>query len=146
MIDPHLEEQMRARIAAAPFAQWMGIELVGLDDGESEIHLTIEPHHRNPGGIPHGGIVATLIDVAIGLAHRTKLGMEATHVTVELRINYLRAIREGTLIARGTAVHWGERTGYGEATLLDAAGHVLARGSATFLVLPGAAAAPGSDA
>ena len=144
MLDPTLEQQMRARVANAPFAKWMGIELVSLDSGRSEIRMKIEPHHKNPGGIPHGGIVATLIDVAIGVALRTKLGMRATHVTVELRVNYLQAVRDGMLTARGEAVHSGGRTGYGEATLYDEDDRILARGSATFLVL-GEGAAPGSD-
>ena len=137
MLDPTLERRIRERVNASAFARWMGMEIESLDDGEGVVRLTLEEHHRNPGGIAHGGIIATLVDAAIGLALRTKLGMQAQHVTVQLNINYLRAVREGTIIARGTAVHSGSRVGYGEATLTDADGRLLARAGATFLVVSG---------
>lgn len=137
---------MRARMRAAPFARWMGIELVSLEDGAGAMRMHLEPHHLNPGGIAHGGVIAALLDSAIGLALRTKLGMDATHVTLELHVNYLKPARGGTMVARSTAVHSGSRVGYGEAALYDEGEQVLAKGSATYLIVPGAGAPPGSDA
>jgi len=145
MLDPELERAMRERFGAAAFAKWMGLELGALDEGSSEVLLQLEPHHLNPGGIAHGGIIAGLLDAVIGLAQRTLLGMGSAHVTLELHVNYLRPARPGLLIARGTAVHRGKRIGYGEATLLDSAEAVLARGSATFMLVDDPGAAPGSD-
>lgn len=136
MLDPALETSMRARIQKAPFTTWMGIELVSLGDGTSEIGMDVAPHHRNPGGIAHGGIIATMLDVAVGLALRTKLGMTSQHVTVNLTIDYMRAASGNRLIARGRARKDGRRITFGEATLFDESGHELARGNATFLVLP----------
>lgn len=138
MIDASLERAIRARFTAARFTEWMGIELVSLDHGTSEIRLNLEAHHLNPGGIAHGGVIASMLDIAIGLAHRTQLGMEATHVTVQLHVNYLRPARAGTLIARATSVRSGKRVGYGEATLHGDDDETLARASATFLVVSGA--------
>lgn len=137
MLEPELEEQIRSRLHAGAFAKWFGFELTALGDGTSELRLDLEPHHLNPGGIAHGGVIASMLDSAIGLAHRTKLGFDVSHVTVELKINYLRAAWPGPVIARGVAMHSGERIGYGEATLTDAAGKVLARASATFLIVRG---------
>lgn len=136
MLDPELEGAIRARTGASAFVGWMGMQLGALDDGASEIRLSIRPHHLNPGGILHGGVVATLLDAAIGLAHRTKLGTGRNHVTLELHVNYIRAAGDGTVLARGRAVSSGERVGYGEGELTDAAGRLLARASATFLIVP----------
>src|SRR5438874_1804615 len=97
MLDPATESAMRARFTDADFARWMGLELVSLGDGTSEIRLKLEPHHLNPGRIVHGGVVAGMLDVAAGLAHRTKLGPDATHVTVQLHINYLKAAGSGVV-------------------------------------------------
>ena len=134
MLDPEFERAIRERFSSARFAEWAGIELVSVDDGTSEVRLRLEPHHLNPGRIAHGGIVAAMLDSAIGLACRTRLGMGNAHVTLELKINYLAPAREGTtIIARGESVRNGERVSYGEATLTDETGRVLARGSATFL-------------
>src|SRR6266568_2966485 len=135
MLDPDVVSTIRARFEAADFAQWMGLELVAIDDGTSEIRLTLKPHHLNPGGIAHGGVVAAMLDVAAGLAHRSKLGPEATHVTVQLHVNYLRAVGAGVVTARGVSLQTGRRVGYSEATLHDVDDYVLARASATFLIV-----------
>src|SRR5437879_13863507 len=100
MLDPATESAMRARFTDADFARWMGLELIALGDGTSEIRLKLEPHHLNPGRIAHGGVVAGMLDVAAGLAHRTKLGPDATHVTVQLHVNSWRAASAGSVTAR----------------------------------------------
>ena len=55
MLDPKIESAIRARFADADFSRWMGLELISIDDGTSELRLKLEPHHLNPGGIPAGG-------------------------------------------------------------------------------------------
>lgn len=114
----------------------MGISLVHIDSGSSELRLDLEPHHLNPGGIAHGGVLATLLDASIGLALRTKLGMSFDHVTVDLGVHYLAPARSGALIGRGKAVRVGGRVSYGEAELSTPDGTLVAKGSATFLVIP----------
>jgi acyl-CoA thioesterase len=112
----------------------MGYELISIADGEAEIRLPLQEHHFNPGGIAHGGVIASLLDSVIGLALRTKIG-QASHVTVQLDIHYLAAARGGVLTGRGTAVHTGKRMGYGEAHVYGDEGQLVATGAATFLVL-----------
>ena len=135
MLDPATEAAMRARFEDADFARWMGLELVSLTDGASEIRMKLEPHHLNPGRIVHGGVVAGMLDVAAGLAHRTKLGADATHVTVQLHVDYLKAAGSGVLTARGHSLQTGRRVGHAEATLYDDERRMLARASATFLIV-----------
>ena len=53
--------------------RWAGLELVSVEVGEVEVALPLKPHHLNPGGILHGGLIATLADTAIGLAVRSAL-------------------------------------------------------------------------
>src|SRR5438132_13977849 len=119
MLDPKTESAIRARFAAADFSRWMGLELVSIDDGTSELRLKLEPHHLNPGGIAHGGVVAAMLDVAAGLSHRSKLGPDATHVTVQLHVNYMRAVGAGVVTARGVSLQTGKRIGHAEASLSD---------------------------
>ena len=136
MLDPALEPAVRKRFGTSKFAQWMGLSLVGLGEGTSEVRLDLEPHHFNPGGIVHGGVLATLLDGCIGLALRTKLGMDKDHVTVDLNVQYISAMRAGALIGRGKAVRVGDRVSHGEAELTTEDGRLIAKGSATFLVIP----------
>lgn len=136
-LDPRFEEAIRARLGTSAFVRWMGIELGALDEGSCELRLRLQPHHLNPGNIAHGGVVATLLDGAIGLALRTRLGMDATHVTIHLDVQYLSPASDGTLIAQANCVHQGSRTAYGEADLRTEDGRLVARGSATFLIVRG---------
>ncbi len=148
-LDPSFENAVRERSAQSPFTRWMGYELVSIADGESEIRLPLQEHHFNPGGIAHGGVIASLLDSAIGLALRTKIGA-ASHVTVQLDIHYLAAARGGVITGKGKAVHSGKRIGYGEGQVYSEDGKLVATGAATFLVLeepfPGLADRPQGDA
>src|SRR5712691_6879624 len=133
--DRHLEE-LRARITNSPFHQWAGLELVSVADGVAELGLELQPHHFNPRGIVHGGIITAVADTSIGLALRSRLRAGLTHRTAQLNVHFL-AKGEGTkLIGRGRAIHLGQRMGYGESEVLDTEGQLLARATATFIVLP----------
>lgn len=139
-LDPRRLEELRDRISRSAFHGWAGIELTQLGGGRAVVALALEPHHFNPQGIVHGGIIATLADTAIGLAVRSQLRAGLTHRTAQLNVHYLAKGEGERLVAAGRCLHVGSRMGYGEAEVLDADGHLLARGSATFIVLP----APGS--
>jgi uncharacterized protein (TIGR00369 family) len=81
-----------------------------------------------------------MADTAIGLALRSKLPMGMTHRTAQLNIHFLAKGGGNRLVGRGRALHLGRRMGYGEAEVLDGTGRLLARATATFIVLP----APGA--
>ena len=136
MLDPELETSLRARFAGGDFSQWMGLELVSIGDGSSEIRLQLQQHHLNPGGIAHGGVVAAMLDVAAGVAHRTKIGFDANHVTIQLHINYMKPVRLGVVTARGASLQSGRRIGHAESTLYDEDNRALARANATFMIVP----------
>jgi uncharacterized protein (TIGR00369 family) len=139
-LDQRQLNDLMERVRRSPFHQWAGMELIEVGDGEAELAMDLRPHHFNPQGIVHGGIISALADTAIGLALRSKLRVGMTHRTAQLDVHFLAKGEGNRLIGRGRAVHLGQRMGYGEADVLDGSGQVLARGSATFIVLP----APGA--
>jgi uncharacterized protein (TIGR00369 family) len=139
-LDPRHLEDLKQRVRTSPFHQWAGLELVSVGDGLSEMVMDLRPQHFNPQGIVHGGIVAALADTAIGLALRSKLRPGLTHRTAQLNVHFLAKGEGNRLVGKGRAVHLGQRMGYGEGEVLDGEGRVLARASATFIVLP----APGA--
>jgi uncharacterized protein (TIGR00369 family) len=139
-LDPRYLEELRRRIDGSPFHRWAGMELVSVGEGRSEVAMELQPHHFNPQGIVHGGITAAIADTAIGLALRSMLKPGLTHRTAQLNVHFV-AKGEGTrIVGRGRSVHLGQRMGYGEAEVVDGSGRLLARASATFIVLP----APGA--
>jgi uncharacterized protein (TIGR00369 family) len=143
-LGPGLDERhlgaLRERIRSSPFHQWAGLELTEVGDGRAELTMDLRPHHFNPQGIVHGGIITAIADSAIGLALRSQLRPGLTHRTAQLNVHFLSKGEGNRLVAHGHAVHLGQRMGYGEGEVLDGEGRLLARATGTFIVLP----APGA--
>jgi uncharacterized protein (TIGR00369 family) len=135
-LDRQALEALRRHVESSAFHAWAGFELVSVEVGVVEVALDIQPHHLNPGGILHGGMVATLADTAIGLAVRSALPPDRTHVTTQLNVHFLEKAERGRVRALGRAVRVGGRMGYGEGDVVDEEGRLLARASGTFIVLP----------
>jgi uncharacterized protein (TIGR00369 family) len=79
-----------------PYLDWLGVEVVSAGDGEAVVTLPADDSHRNlsmenPQTI-HGGIIATLVDNATGIALRTTFDDPASAklTTTNLDVNYLR--------------------------------------------------------
>ena len=139
-LDPRYLEDLSQRVRSSPFNEWAGMELVSVGDGRAELGMDLKPHHFNPQGIVHGGIITAVADSSIGLALRSRLPAGLTHRTAQLNVHFLAKGEGNRLVGRGRAVHTGQRMGYGEGEVLDGEGRLLARASATFIVLP----APGA--
>jgi uncharacterized protein (TIGR00369 family) len=139
-VEPGLDQrqlgELEERVRLSPFHQWVGMELVSVGDGEAELAMDLRPHHFNPQGIVHGGVITALADTAIGLAVRSRLRIGLTHRTAQLTVSFLAKADGGTLVGRGRMVHLGQRMGYGEGEVIDGAGRLLARATGTFIVLP----------
>jgi uncharacterized protein (TIGR00369 family) len=138
-LDPHHLEELKERVRNSPFHRWAGVELVSVGGGHGELAIELQDHHFNPQGIVHGGIISAMADTAIGLALRSRLPAGMTHRTAQLNVRFLAKGEGNRIVGRGRAVHLGRR-GHGEAEVLDTTGRVLARATATFIVLP----APGA--
>ncbi|HEY7280062.1 MAG TPA: PaaI family thioesterase [Actinomycetota bacterium] len=139
-LDPRYLEELRTRVEGSPFHRWAGMQLVSVGNGQAEVAMELQPHHFNPQGIVHGGITAAIADTAIGLALRSMLKPGLTHRTAQLNVHFVAKGEGNRIVGRGRSVHLGQRMGYGEAEVVDGGGRLLARASATFIVLP----APGA--
>ncbi|MEM7724486.1 MAG: PaaI family thioesterase [Pseudomonadota bacterium] len=84
-----------------PFSHLVGVRLASAEPGAVSFELDLKPEHHQQHGFAHGGVVATLADVAISFAAGTVIG---DLVTVEFKLNYLRPGLGETLIARGQVV------------------------------------------
>jgi uncharacterized protein (TIGR00369 family) len=121
----------------APVAELVGFELIELGEGRAAFRMDPAERHYNPLGTVHGGIAATLLDSAMGVAVHTTLEDDQTYTTLELKVNYVRAITEdtGPVVATGSVIHRGGRVATAEARLTDAAGRLLAHGTSTCLIM-----------
>jgi len=86
-------------------------------------------------GTLHGGVYCDLADAAMGYAYAATLGEGETFTTIELKINFLRAVRKATLTAEARVVKAGSSLGYVECDVKDQTGKLVARAANTCMKL-----------
>ena len=118
-----------------PVARLLGLVLKELEPARAVFELQAEERHHNPMGTLHGGVYCDLADAAMGYAYAATLGEGETFTTVELKINFLRPVRQGRLIAEARVVKAGSALGYAECDVTDHAGKLVARASSTCMKL-----------
>jgi uncharacterized protein (TIGR00369 family) len=93
-------------------------------------------HYANPIGTLHGGWYSTLLDTALGSAVQSHLKAGQGQTTLELKVNFVRAVKlDGRPVrCECRSRHVGRRTGTAEGDIVDADGKLLAHGSTTCLI------------
>lgn len=129
---------MRTELHGIPFMRLLGAELVRAVDGEAEIALALADEHMNGWGVGHGGVVMSLLDVAMARAGKSKVeadsGGSVGSVTVEMKTSFFRPAR-GRVVARGRVLHRSTTMAYCEAELVDAGGALIAKALGTIKFL-----------
>ena len=114
----------------------MGIRLVRLARGRSELLLKITRSLTQDFGVAYGGVAASLIDSTGGLALCTLIKPEQMISTVEMNVNYLAPAPLGLVKATGRIIHKGKRIAVGE-SLVFAQNKIVAKGLVTYMILDG---------
>jgi len=111
----------------------IGMRATRVEFGEIDFTLTTRPDMSNPLGTVHGGIASTLLDSAMSCAVHTTLEPGAWYTTLELKVNFVRAV--GTdgqvLTATGKTIHVGRTTATAEGRVHTADGRLIAHGTTT---------------
>ncbi len=121
-----------------PLAMLMQFDIRALEEGRVEFGCTLDESVYNPIGVVHGGLVCTLLDTVAGCAVHTTLPQGFAYTSIELKVNYLRAVHasSGPLTAIGRVVKPGRRVAFAEGEVLDAQGRTVATASSSLLVFP----------
>jgi uncharacterized protein (TIGR00369 family) len=83
--------------ATGGFAERLGARAAHAEDGRATVRFDATDEHLNPAGTVHGGVLATLVDTAMGLAVRSATGDEDVPATSQLTVTYLRPGKPGRL-------------------------------------------------
>ena len=138
-MNEEITDQDRQRAAdalhALPFAQMMGMRLVGLRPGEADIEIEMRDELRQPHGVLHGGVTATLIDTAMAFAVITRLAPDEKASTIDLTVHYLRPHTEGTFTCTAKIVRGGRRIFTVSADVVNSDGKLIATGISTYTKL-----------
>jgi uncharacterized protein (TIGR00369 family) len=115
----------------------LGYRGVEQENGRSVIEWDATPEfrfHAPSGPIVHGGMVTTLLDTAMGGACWTVLEDDESFLTAELRTEFLRAARPGTLRAEGRVIQRNRRVAFCAADLYDEDCELLASSRCTQII------------
>ena len=132
----------RERARTNLFWRHLGVEVDDAGEGWVRLRVPVRDEIRNAAGAPvHGGVYSALVDMAVGGALGT-LHAEAQggvgQTTLDLNVSFLAAAR-GDILAEGRIIKRGRTIAFGEATIKDSAGTLVAVGRATYMILAGRA-------
>ena len=121
-----------------PFIEQIGCQLQRHDSGHAEISLTVDDAHTNSFGVAHGGLLMTMLDVAMAHAarshRRNAQGEEPGLVTIEMSTHFMRP-GLGHIRALGQVMHTTASMAFCEGRVLNDKGEVCAHATATFKYL-----------
>lgn len=130
----------RERARTNLFWRYLGIEVVDAKPGWVRLRVPIREEIKNAAGAPvHGGVYSALVDTAVGGALSTLHEASAGGVgqtTLDLNVSFLSGTSEGEIFAEGRILRRGRSIAFGEATISDREGKVVAVGRATYMILP----------
>lgn len=122
-------------VNSSPYYRLLGMRIEEIRNGYSRVVLDVKPNHLQALGKVHGGVVASIADSAAGLAATsTVLGSGKVTVTVELKVNYLRPVDKGVMVAEGRVIHKGSRIIVVETEVKDDTGLVAKAISTNYIV------------
>lgn len=131
------EALMSGEIPAPPISQTLDFILVEAQPGRVQFQGRPQFAHYNPLGTVHGGWIATLLDSAVACAVHTLLPVGKTYTTLELKVNYVKALTERVPLVRavGEVIHSGGRIGTAQGRLIGPDGTLFAHATTTCIIL-----------
>ncbi len=117
-------------------AETLGYDVTEAVSGRVTVTAIPNDTHLNPAGTVHGGLAATLLDSAMGLAIQSTLEKGVGSTTLEFKISLVRPItpETGMVKAEGVVLSCGRRIGTAEGRITDQQGRLLAHGTTTCLI------------
>ncbi len=102
-----------------PYGDLIGFEFTKLRKGYSQCVLTINNNHFNPHKIVHGAVMYSMADTGMGGALYSLLEKNETCATVEIKITYFKAVREGIITCDTKVIHKGKSFGVLESEIMN---------------------------
>jgi acyl-CoA thioesterase len=133
-LPPDLETTIREQINRNPFIRFMGIRVPRLGQGYARFVLPFRPELANSIGLLQGGVIAALADETVAFALYSLVRKGETINTVEMKINFLGAVKEGEVEAEAHIAKRGRTISLGEFTVRQGE-RLVAKGLCTYIHL-----------
>jgi uncharacterized protein (TIGR00369 family) len=130
----YIEDMIEGKVTPPPIAQLLGFKVTDFCDGCTTVEMEATSKHWNPMNTVHGGIYCDLADIAMGFSFLTTLNEDELFTTVDLKMNYLKSVSTGRLIASSKIIKRGKRLGYIECDITNEKGDLVAKASSTCII------------
>jgi uncharacterized protein (TIGR00369 family) len=114
-----------------PFMEHCGIVFIAGERGATRVRATVEPHLRNTRVHAHGGLVMTMLDIALGWAAKEAAHDAQSFMTVDMQVQFL-APGMGEITAEGRVTRAGRSLVFCEGEARNAEGEMIARATGLF--------------
>ncbi len=109
--DPQIAQMMiRANAAATGLPQYLGVQFVEFQPGYLRAEMPVRSELITPMGTLHGGVMAALVDHVLGCVLYPLMKPGQWAATTEFKLNYLAAVKGGTLVAESRVLAMTKRT------------------------------------
>ncbi|HKP86832.1 MAG TPA: PaaI family thioesterase [Blastocatellia bacterium] len=132
---PEREQAIRDKFEINHFPRMLGIEIDSIEPGRARLSVEVRQELLQLQGVMHGGAIASLIDTAVAFAIVSVSQPQDRFTTVEMKVNYLSAIREGRAIAEARLIRDGRRIIVADCDVFDSKGRLAAKGLLTYIRL-----------
>ena len=120
-------------VVGNPFAEHLAMRVEATAEGRCRMTVELDPRHFNPHGTVHGAVLFALADTSMGHALYTRLAPEQSCASIEVKINFLAAVRHGIVICDSELLRVGRTVAYLESRLMTD-GQLVATASGHFAV------------
>jgi uncharacterized protein (TIGR00369 family) len=117
-----------------PFITHLKIQTDQLGEGSARLSLPIEPHLTNSLGTAHGGVIMSLLDVALCTAARTLHPDSSGVITIDLSASFIGGASGARLFAEARVLKDGRSMSFVEAEAKNEDGSLVAKAIATVRV------------
>lgn len=114
-----------------PFLDLLGVKAEQVGGGAARISVEPRPELLNSFDVFHGGVIMTLLDVAMAVAARSSRNHAGGVMTVDISVSFLRS-SSGRLVAEGRVLRGGQSLYFCEGEVLDDSGELVAKALGTF--------------
>jgi uncharacterized protein (TIGR00369 family) len=117
-----------------PFVAHLKILTETLGEGSARLSMPIEPHLTNSLGTAHGGVIMSLLDVALCTAARTLHPESIGVITIDLSTSFIGGATGKKLYAEARVMRDGRSMSFVEAEAKNEDGSLVAKAIATVRV------------
>ena len=101
------------------YLEFLGFRLTSWKEGFARLEMPVRPDHRNTVGYLHGGVIASLLDIAGAVAGSYGIADEFVSITINQNCTYMAPHQSDLVIAEGELIRTTTSMFFTQSKLMD---------------------------